>query len=64
MISRTSEIKILDSKTKNVLSTNNIPYGSYLNVKNGQKLSKGDVVCQWDPFNGVIVSEFSGKNCL
>ena len=61
MISRTSEIKILDSKTKNVLSTNNIPYGSYLNIKNGQKLSKGDVVCQWDPFNGVIVSEFSGK---
>ena len=43
------------------MSTNNIPYGSYLNVKNGQKLSKGDIVCQWDPFNGVIVSEFSGK---
>ena len=61
VISRTTEIKILDSKTKNVLSTNNIPYGSYLNIKNGQKLSKGDIVCQWDPFNGVIVSEFSGK---
>jgi len=61
VISRTSEIKILDSKTKNVLSTKNIPYGSYLNIKNGQKLSKGDVICQWDPFNGVIVSEFSGK---
>ena len=43
------------------MSTNNIPYGSYLNIKNGQKLSKGDIVCQWDPFNGVIVSEFSGK---
>jgi DNA-directed RNA polymerase subunit beta' len=61
VISRTTEIRILDSKTKNVLSTNNIPYGSYLNIKNGQKLSKGDIVCQWDPFNGVIVSEFSGK---
>jgi DNA-directed RNA polymerase subunit beta' len=61
VISRTSEIKILDSKTKNVLSTKNIPYGSYLNIKNGQKLSKGDIICQWDPFNGVIVSEFSGK---
>ena len=32
-----------------------------MNIKNGQKLSKGDVICQWDPFNGVIVSEFSGK---
>jgi DNA-directed RNA polymerase subunit beta' len=61
VISRTSEIKILDSKTKNLLSTKNIPYGSYLNIKNGQKLSKGDIICQWDPFNGVIVSEFSGK---
>ena len=61
VISRTTEIKILDSKTKNVLSTNNIPYGSYLNIKNGQKVSKGDVICQWDPFNGVIVSEFAGK---
>jgi DNA-directed RNA polymerase subunit beta' len=61
VISRTSEIKILDSKTKNVLSTKNIPYGSYLNIKDGQKLSKGDIICQWDPFNGVIVSEFSGK---
>jgi len=61
VISRTCEIKILDSKTKNVLSTKNIPYGSYLNIKNGQKLSKGDIICKWDPFNGVIVSEFSGK---
>ena len=51
IISRTSEIKILDSNTKNVLSTKNIPYGSYLNIKNGQKLSKGDIICQWDPFN-------------
>ena len=61
VISRTTEIKILDVKTKSILSTNNIPYGSSLNVKNGSSIKKGAVVCQWDPFNGVIVSEFSGK---
>ncbi|APY10058.1 DNA-directed RNA polymerase subunit beta' [Seonamhaeicola sp. S2-3] len=61
VISRTSEIKLIDEKTGIVLSTNNIPYGSYLLIKNGQKLSKGDVVCTWDPYNGVIISEFSGK---
>ena len=61
VISRTTEIKILDAKTKSVLSTKNIPYGSSLNIKNGAKINKGDVICQWDPFNGVIVSEFSGK---
>ncbi|MCB0427292.1 MAG: DNA-directed RNA polymerase subunit beta', partial [Mangrovimonas sp.] len=30
-------------------------------VKNGQELKRGDVVCQWDPYNGVIISEFAGK---
>ena len=61
VISRTTEIKLLDTKTKNVLSTNNIPYGSTIKIKNGAKLNEGDLICQWDPFNGVIVSEFSGK---
>ncbi|MDE3743978.1 DNA-directed RNA polymerase subunit beta' [Maribacter polysaccharolyticus] len=61
VISRTSEIKIVDAKTGIVLSTNNIPYGSQLFIKNGAKIKSGDVVCQWDPYNGVIVSEFPGK---
>jgi DNA-directed RNA polymerase subunit beta' len=30
-------------------------------VKSGQTVKAGDVICQWDPFNGVIVSEFTGK---
>ncbi len=61
VISRTSEIKLIDKKTGITLSTNNIPYGSSIFVKNGQSVKKGDVVCKWDPFNGVIISEFSGK---
>ena len=61
VISRTSEIKLVDVKTGIILSTNNIPYGSTIFVKNGQKLKKDAVVCQWDPYNGVIISEFSGK---
>ena len=61
VISRTSEIKLVDKKTKVVLSTNNIPYGSTLMVKNGSTVKKDDLICQWDPFNGVIVSEFTGK---
>jgi DNA-directed RNA polymerase subunit beta' len=61
VISRTSEIKIMDAKTGITLSTNNIPYGSQLFVKNGAKISKGELICQWDPYNGVIVSEFTGQ---
>ncbi|RZV65813.1 MAG: DNA-directed RNA polymerase subunit beta', partial [Flavobacteriaceae bacterium] len=61
VISRTSELKLIDAKTGITLSTNNIPYGSFIQVKNGQKLKAGDVVCTWDPYNGVIISEFAGK---
>ena len=61
VISRTSEVKVLDAKTKNVLNTQNIPYGAVLTIKNKDKVKKGDRICSWDPFNGVIVSEFSGK---
>jgi DNA-directed RNA polymerase subunit beta' len=61
VISRTSEIKLVDKKTGITLSTNNIPYGSSIFVKNGQKVKKDTVICQWDPYNGVIISEFSGK---
>ncbi|MFT4849266.1 MAG: DNA-directed RNA polymerase subunit beta' [Sediminicola sp.] len=61
VISRTSEIKLVDKKTGIVLSTNNIPYGSSIFVKDGANLSKEDVVCSWDPYNGVIISEFAGK---
>ena len=61
VISRTSEIKVVDAKTGITLSTNNIPYGSQLFIENGAKVAKGDVICSWDPYNGVIVSEFPGK---
>jgi DNA-directed RNA polymerase subunit beta' len=61
VISRTAEIKIIDKKTGITLSTNIIPYGSYIFDKERKSIKKGDAVCQWDPFNGVIVSEFGGK---
>ncbi|OIQ17335.1 DNA-directed RNA polymerase subunit beta' [Lacinutrix sp. MedPE-SW] len=61
VISRTSELKLIDKKTGITLSTNNIPYGSTIFIKSGDELKTGDVVCQWDPYNGVIISEFAGK---
>ncbi|MEG9328098.1 DNA-directed RNA polymerase subunit beta' [Salinimicrobium catena] len=61
VISRTSELKLKDAKTGTVLSTNNIPYGSQIFIKNGDKVEKDQVICQWDPYNGVIISEFAGK---
>ena len=61
VISRTAEIKVIDKKTDITLSTNIIPYGSVIFNKKIKSIKKGETICQWDPFNGVIVSEFGGK---
>ena len=61
VISRTSEAKVTDPKTGITLSTNAIPYGSQLFAKSGDKVKQGEVICKWDPFNGVVISEFGGK---
>jgi DNA-directed RNA polymerase subunit beta' len=60
VIGRTGEVRIIDTKNDRLLITNNIPYGATLNVKDGQKVNKGDIICTWDPFNNVIVSEING----
>jgi DNA-directed RNA polymerase subunit beta' len=61
VLSRTCEIKVLDPKTGIILSSNVIPYGSSIHVKSGTKIKKDDLICSWDPYNGVIISEFGGK---
>jgi len=60
VLSRAGEIKMTDPETNKLLSSNHIPYGSTLNFKDKAKVKKGDVICEWDPFNAVIVSEFQG----
>jgi DNA-directed RNA polymerase subunit beta' len=61
VIGRTGEVRIIDTKNDRLLITNNIPYGSTLAVKDGQKVNRGDVICTWDPFNNVIIAEINGK---
>ncbi|RYD41384.1 MAG: DNA-directed RNA polymerase subunit beta', partial [Verrucomicrobiaceae bacterium] len=60
VIGRTGEVRIVDEKNDRLLITNNVPYGATLNVKDGQKIKKGDVICTWDPFNNVIIAEING----
>lgn len=60
VLSRTGEIRIVEPKTGRVLSSNHIPYGSNLKIEDKQEIKKGEVICDWDPFNAVIISEFSG----
>jgi DNA-directed RNA polymerase subunit beta' len=61
VVGRSAEMKITDENTGVVLMTANIPYGSEILVQHGSKIKKGDVVCKWDPYNAVIVSEVAGK---
>ncbi|HEY0432335.1 MAG TPA: DNA-directed RNA polymerase subunit beta', partial [Chitinophagaceae bacterium] len=60
VIGRTGEVRIIDTKNDRLLITNNIPYGATLLVKDGQKVSKGEIICTWDPFNNVVVAEQNG----
>jgi DNA-directed RNA polymerase subunit beta' len=61
VIGRSGEFRIVDTKTGTVLTTSNIPYGAHLFAKNGDKVEKGQLICSWDPYNAVILSEFPGK---
>jgi DNA-directed RNA polymerase subunit beta' len=61
VVGRSSELRVVDPNTGLVLFTGTVPYGSTLRVKNGQKVKKDQLLCEWDPYNAVIVAEFGGK---
>jgi len=60
VIGRSAEMKITDSRTGIILMTANIPYGSQMVATNNTKVNKGDVICKWDPYNAVILSDVKG----
>ncbi len=61
VIGRLAELRIIDKNTGITVSTHNIPYGSKLYIKAGEEIEKGTIICEWDPFNAVIISEITGK---
>ena len=61
VIGRSAEMRVVDEKTNIQLTSATIPYGATLYIKPGKKVKKGDVVCEWDPYNASIISEEAGK---
>ena len=61
VIGRLAELRIVDRNTNITLTTHTIPYGSKLYVKDGQDVKIDDLICEWDPYNAMIITEFSGK---
>jgi DNA-directed RNA polymerase subunit beta' len=60
VISRSGEIRITDPENNRIFASHHIPYGAKIMVKDKQKIRKGDMICHWDIFNAVIISEFPG----
>ncbi|HQW01231.1 MAG TPA: DNA-directed RNA polymerase subunit beta', partial [Saprospiraceae bacterium] len=60
VISRSGEVKITDPEGGRVFVSHHIPYGAKIMVKDKQKIRRGDMICHWDIFNAVIISEFPG----
>ncbi len=56
---RSGIINILDTDNR-VLTKYDVPYGAILVVRDGQKISRGELIYEWDPYNAVIVSEHGG----
>ena len=61
VVGRMAEMRLVEPKSGIVLTTANIPYGSKLFFKDGDMVKDGDMICEWDPFNAVIVAETGGR---
>ncbi len=61
VIGRSAEMKIIDPTTGVALTTANIPYGAKLYIPANTEVKAGDLICEWDPYNALILSEYNGK---
>ena len=58
-LGRSGVVNVLDDDNR-ILTKYDIPYGAVLQMKDGSKISKGELIYEWDPYNAVIISEHSG----
>lgn len=59
VMSRRAEIHLFDEKGR-AKSRYKVPYGAYVHLKDGDKISKGALVADWDPYTIPLVSEKEG----
>ncbi len=60
VMSRNCEVLFCDDKG-NEKSRYSIPYGAKVYFDNAQKVKKGNVIAEWDPYTIPIITEKSGK---
>jgi DNA-directed RNA polymerase subunit beta' len=60
-VSRSGVIYVLDPNSNRQLTKFDVTYGAALKVQDGQAVTKGDMIYEWDPYNSTIINEHSGK---
>ena len=60
VVSRITELRIIDENTGITYSQYDVPYGAILYKKDGAKVKKGDLICDWDAYNATTIVETSG----
>ncbi len=58
-LSRNGEIQILDAKGRE-LEKYDVPDGATMMVEDGQQVTRGQMLCEWDPHNIPILAEMGG----
>ena len=61
VVSRMTEVSIIDENTGITYSHYDVPYGATLYFKDGDAIKKGDLLCEWDPYNAITIVESAGK---
>ena len=61
VVSRTTEVRIVDENTGITYSQYDVPYGSILYKNDGDSVKKGDLICEWDAYNAITIIETAGK---
>jgi DNA-directed RNA polymerase subunit beta' len=59
-VSRSGELAIADENGRE-RERYKLPYGALIKVKDGSKVTAGDIIANWDPHTHPIVSEVAGK---
>ena len=59
VLGRGGSIHILDGDNKTLVKYD-VPYASSMKVSDGQIIPKSGLLYEWDPYNAVILSEYSG----
>jgi len=60
VLNREGELQIVDEKRR-VRARLKVPYAAVLRRKDGDKVTREDVLFEWDPYTATILSEHSGK---